>query len=684
MKKTALFFFILCIINTYSFAQDDLTTTLNLMPWPKEIKANDHQLTIDKNLTVSIHGQGQDRIQLAAVNFIRRLTKRTGVFIDQGFPITDKKGTIIITFQKRTALNIETDESYILQIESDHITIDAATDVGAIRGLETLLQLINHNTSSYYFKGVTINDAPRFVWRGLMIDVSRHFQPIGVIKRNLDAMASVKMNVFHWHLTDDQGFRIESKTYPKLQELASDGLYYTQNQIKDVVAYASKLGIRVIPEIDVPGHASAILTAYPEYGSHQGEYTYEIERFAGVFDPTLDPTNPETYNFLEGLFTEIAPLFPDDYFHIGGDENEGKHWDANTKIQNFKKENGLTTNHDLQTYFNIKLEKILNKLGKKLMGWDEIMTPTMPTTAVIHSWRGENEGLPKGGSLISAAKTGYQTVLSNGYYIDRMLSVKHHYNVDPIGNVKLTDEEHSLVLGGEATMWSELVTPTTIDSRIWPRTAAIAERFWSQQEVSNLNNMQLRLNDINFKLEELGLTHIKNRNVILRGMTNNQDISALLDLSKICEPLKVYSRNQGGTEYKSFSPFNLFADACVVDAEDAIAFNTLIDNFIYAPSDTKRAKILVYLSKWATNYERFSNIKSNPKIEPLAALSKHISDFSKVLMNSIIQKRLTKAKHDALTTQLIALNQPYADVEVMITADLKILLDYCTDHYLVN
>ena len=196
--------------------------------------------------------------------------------------------------------------------------------------------------------------------------------------------------------------------------------------------------------------------------------------------------------------------------------------------------------------------------------------------------------------------------------------------------------------------------------------------------------MQLRLNDINFKLEELGLTHIKNRNVILRGMTNNQDISALLDLSKICEPLKVYSRNKGGTEYKSFSPFNLFADACVVDAEDAIAFNTLIDNFIYAPSDTKRAKILVYLSKWATNYERFSNIKSNPKIEPLAALSKHISDFSKVLMNSIIQKRLTKAKHDALTTQLIALNQPYADVEVMITADLKILLDYCTDHYLVN
>ena len=171
---------------------------------------------------------------------------------------------------------------------------------------------------------------------------------------------------------------MESKVYPKLNQLGSDGLFYTQEQIKEVVSYASKLGIRVIPEFDVPGHASAILTAYPELSSKK-EYSYSIERFSGVFDPTINPTLEFTYTFLKTLFTEMAPLFPDTYFHIGGDENEGKHWNENKNIQSFMVENNLETNHDLQTYFNIKLEKILRKLDKKLMGWDEIMVPNMPT-----------------------------------------------------------------------------------------------------------------------------------------------------------------------------------------------------------------------------------------------------------------------------------------------------------------
>ncbi|EDO26761.1 predicted protein, partial [Nematostella vectensis] len=332
-----------------------------------------------------------------------------------------------------------------------------------------------------------ISDTPRFLWRGLLIDAARHFQPVDVIKRNLEALAAVKMNVFHWHLTDDQGFRIESKVYPKLHELASDGLYYTQHQIKDVVKYAARLGIRVIPEIDVPGHATAILTAYPELGS-KDKYTYTLQRNAGIFDPTLNPTIDKTYEFLENLFAEVTSLFPDEYFHIGGDENEGKHWSENKKMTAFKKKHNLKTNHDLQTYFNIKLEKILSKFGKKLMGWDEIMTKNMPTTAVIHSWRGTTEGL-KESTLIEAAKKGYQSVLSNGYYIDRMQSVVHHYKVDPIGNAKLTPAQRARVLGGEATMWGELVTPLTIDSRIWPRTAAIAERFWSPKNITDIDHL---------------------------------------------------------------------------------------------------------------------------------------------------------------------------------------------------
>ncbi|WP_418653207.1 beta-N-acetylhexosaminidase [Tenacibaculum soleae] len=431
-------------------SQHKLSKKYNLMPWPQEIKENKNKVIVDGNFTISL-SKKESRIYEYATNFIRRVTNRTGVFINEGFPLVKKeKATVKITFKNVSALNSDTDESYTIHVNKSQIEIVANTDIGAIRALETILQLVNFNKNSFYIAGVEIKDSPRFVWRGLMIDVSRHFQLIDVIKRNLRAMASVKLNVFHWHLTDDQGFRVESKVYPKLQEIAADGLYYTQEQIKDVVNYATKLGIRVVPEFDVPGHASAILAAYPQLGS-KDNYEYGVERFSGVFDPTLNPSKEVTYLFLETIFREIAPLFPDEYFHIGGDENEGKHWDENIEIQAFKKKHDLKTNHDLQTFFNIRLEKILKKLDKKLMGWDEILTPSLPTTAVIHSWRGKHEGL-KQSTLIEAAKKGYQTVLSSGYYIDRMLSVEHHYSVDPIGDAILTKEERKRVLGAEATM----------------------------------------------------------------------------------------------------------------------------------------------------------------------------------------------------------------------------------------
>ncbi|GAA4295043.1 family 20 glycosylhydrolase [Aestuariibaculum suncheonense] len=647
------------------------------MPWPKSIQENNQRFIINENLTVSIDGEDPKRLQHAVTSFLRRLSNRSGVFLSHGFavPLSDEEqAPIQISYQKSAELIIEDDESYQLDVESNKVRLVAHTDVGAIRGLETLLQLLTNNDSEYYLPGVSISDAPRFVWRGLMIDVSRHFHPIDVIKRNLDAMASVKMNVFHWHLTDDQGFRIESKTYPKLHKLASDGLYYTQEQIKEIVEYASILGIRVIPEFDVPGHATAILTAYPELGS-KPRATYKIERFSGVFDPTLDPTNEAVYVFLENLFTEIAPLFPDSYFHIGGDENEGKHWDANEDIQKFKREHNLATNHDLQTYFNIRLEQILNKLDKKLVGWDEIMTPNIPKTAIIHSWRGEHEGLPKGGTLIEAAKKGYNTILSNGFYIDRMESVVKHYLTEPIGNIELTPEERKRILGGEVTMWSELVTPLTIDSRIWPRTAAIAERLWSPKEVTDIDNMLKRLEVINYRLEEVGITHIRNKNVILRNLSNNQDISALEVLSNVCEPLKIYSRNEGGTEYKTFSPFTLFADACNVDAKDALKFKQVVKNYTISLSEEHKSDVISLLETWAKNHKAFQKMDKNPKLALLESLSYNLSEVSKFLLKSIQNEKISKKDMQNFKTQLETLKQPFADVELVIANDMENLFE---------
>ena len=671
MRKVFILSF--CLLSFCSWSQ--VHETFNLMPWPKSISENKQVFTLNEQLDISIEGPKSERVYSASTKFLRRLSGRTGLFLDAGFPFSSKENndaSIKISYQKIGDLNIDLDEAYHLEVNEFGVHLNAQTDVGILRGLETLLQLITHDATTYYFSGVSISDAPRFVWRGLMIDVSRHFQPVGVLKRNLDAMAAVKLNVFHWHLVDDQGFRIQSKIYPQLTNLASDGLFYTQAQIKDVVSYASNLGIRVVPEIDVPGHASAILTAFPNLGSKPG-YTYSIERNSGVFDPTLDPTNEDTYVFLENLFTEIVPLFPDTYFHIGGDENEGKHWDENKNIQKFKKKHHLKTNHDLQTYFNIKLEKILKNLGKKLVGWDEILTPTMPTTVVIHSWRGVSDGLSTGSTLIEAAKRGYNTILSNGFYIDRMESIEKHYLTEPIGDVKLTKEETARILGGEATMWSELTTALTIDSRIWPRTIAIAERLWSPKEINDVDSMLKRIQPISHTLEELGITHLKNRDVILRNISNNQDIEALVTLQKICEPLKMYARNKGGTEYQTFSPFTLFADACTADAEDAVVFNKLVKHYNTQPNSETKISIQSYLEKWAENHDNFKRLSTSPILRDLEALSKNVSEVSKIILELLDNQTLSSGRLQQLQENLEVLKKDHVDVELAIINSLEIL-----------
>ncbi len=653
--------------------QHKLSNKYNLMPWPETIEENNNKIKITKDFSVFIT-DNSTRVYNASVNFIRRLSDRTGVFFDEGFPtLKNQSATIRIRFENEKKLKLGIDESYKIEVKRSHVDITAKNDIGAIRALQSLIQLVNFDKESFFLQGVTIEDKPRYAWRGLMIDVARHFQPIAVIKRNLEAMASLKMNVFHWHLSDDQGFRLESKVFPKLHQLGSDNQYYTHEQVKDIVRYADKLGIRVVPEIDVPGHASAILTAYPRLGSKK-DYSYNIERFAGVFDPTLDPTNPEVYTFLDTLFAEVTMLFPDEYFHIGGDENEGKHWDANKDIQQFMKKNKLETNHDLQTYFNIKLEKILNKYGKKLMGWDEIRTKNMPKTAIIHSWRGVNEGIPKG-TLVEAVRNGYQSVLSNDYYIDRMQSVAHHYLFDPIGNESLTKEEEKRVLGGEVTMWSELVTPLTIDSRIWPRTAAIAERFWSSKSVNDVKNMHKRLKVVNAQLEELGLTHLKNREAILRNITKNQNVQSLQVLTKIYEPLKIYTRNKGGTEYKSFSPFTLFADACSVDAEDGLEFNALGKDYIKEPTTLKKEKLVSFFKKWVEGYHQFKNLPINPITKNIANHYEVLYQLSDICINALNNQKITTKEVKELKGYINFLKKPLEDTELVIISTIESLLN---------
>lgn len=590
---------------------------ISLLPLPKSVVLTREKFRLNQDFTLTATGNFHSRLPGAMTRFLRRLDGRTGLFFNQGFITAHnlpESGQLTLQIVSPGTVGLGMNESYQLTVRENSLILRAPSDIGAIRGLETLLQLLDADEEGYYFPCCDIRDTPRFPWRGLLIDVSRHFLPLEKLKQNIDGLAAVKMNVLHLHLTDDQGIRFQSLNFPELTDKASDGMFYTRLELAELVDYADQRGIRIVPEIDVPGHGTAFVTAFPELASAPGPYT--LERRAGIKDPTLDPTNEETYEFLRLLFEEVAEVFPDEYFHIGGDENEGKHWDQNPHIQSFMKEKQLEDNHALQNYFNRRLLKILTGMGKKMMGWDEILQPDLPKDAIIQSWRGKE-------SLYQAAEQGYQCLLSNGYYIDLALPAKEHYLNDPIPEgQKISPKAAKNILGGEATMWSELVTPLTIDSRIWPRTAAIAERLWSWGELSDTDDMYLRLEVMEIQLEELGLQHKTAGEVIMRNLCREAGIAPLKTLVEVIEPMKNYTRNPEGELYTMYSPFTLLADAARPDSTVARTFRKSVDEFILSPTDPQRKFILQQLRQWKNHYQPLKKIiRTSPALSEASGLS---------------------------------------------------------------
>ncbi len=670
LRVPAILSFVLILI----FSAKIIGSEHSLMPVPKEIKWLEGKFRLTNEFSVSIKGSPNERIYSAATRMLRRLDARTGLFFNQDFitpanNLDSSEFIIYVLSEGRVVLG--EDESYKLLIEENSINVHAPTDLGAMHAMETFLQLLQADEEGYYLPMVEINDEPRFQWRGLMMDVARHFMPVDVIKRNLDAMAAMKMNVFHWHLSEDQGFRIESKIFPQLHELCSDGQYFTQAQVKDILKYAEDRGIRVYPEFDIPGHATSWFVAFPELASATGPY--KIERQWGIFDPTFDPTKEETYEFFDKFFGEMTELFPDEYFHIGGDENNGKQWDANEGIQEFMKAKGIEDNHQLQAYFNQRILKILTKYNKKMVGWDEILHDDMPTNIVIQSWRGKE-------AMIESAKKGYMTMLSNGYYIDLIQPASFHYLNDPLeDDTILTPEEQKRILGGEATSWAELVTYETVDSRIWPRTAAIAERFWSPKNVNNIDDMYRRLDRISFLLEEHGLLHIKNYEMMLRRLTDNNDIIYLKTLVDIVEPVKIYQRHFQGVKYYQHSPYTRIVDAARPESKTAMLFNKLIDEFLIDRSAQYRDKIISYLNLWENNHDKLTETtRLSPIISEIIPMSENLKELSRIGLEAIMlirnnEKAPVKWK-DKATGIIEAAKKPYGQVELRVTAGIEKLL----------
>jgi hexosaminidase len=375
----------------------------------------------------------------------------------------------------------------------------------------------------------------------------------------------------------------------------------------------------------------------------------------------------------------MAQLFPDQYFHIGGDEVNGKQWDANPKIQAFVRAHGLKTNQDLQAYFNTRVQQIVSRHGKTMVGWDEILRPDLPKDIVVQSWRGQD-------SLAAATRQGYRGLLSYGYYLDLMWPASRHYAVDPMsdGAANLTPEEKQRILGGEACMWSEYVSPENIDSRIWPRMAAIAERLWSPQDATDVNSMYQRLEYVSRWLDWLGLTHNSAYGPMLRRIAGSNDISALRTFTDVVEPVKDYTREEiAAVEATSLSPLNRVIDAARPESETARHFSDIVNALEANQGSSAQQEIRTLLTRWRDNQRNLQALETQSfLLQEIVPLSQDLSAVATTGLQALDYIDHGERAPEAWATQQFVLlaraQKPRAQLLLMIVPSVQKLVEAST------
>ncbi|MCU0226233.1 MAG: beta-N-acetylhexosaminidase [Bryobacterales bacterium] len=550
----------------------------DLLPQPRMWTQEPGFLRIHNGFRTFHRGPADPFVDQLLERFTNQLAHRTGIRFPA--PRATEDYTALLRVETRSATpdypHYGVDEAYQLEVSAGHITLRATHGYGLRHGLQTLLQLLETRTEGQGFAAIRIDDAPRFGWRGLQIDPVRHFLPIPLVKRQLDAMEAMKLNVLHILFSNDQAFRMESKRYPKLHQMGAEGQYYTQQEMRDLVEYARLRGIRVIPDFGVPTHIASWLVGYPELGARPGPYS--LIRSFGIFHPTFDPTREETYQFLGNLFAEMATLFPDQYIHIGGDELTGKPWRENPDIQAFMRTRGMAEVQDLQVYFTRRVLSLVEAQGKRAIGWDEILHPELPPTILVQSWQGQK-------ALAASVRRGNAGILSAGYYLDLMLPAEEHYGVDPLGGAgaDLNAQEAARVYGGEACSWAEFITAENLELKLWPRLAAIAERLWSPADVTSVDALYRRLPKVLDELEWLDVSPRQvQRRMLRRALPAGTSMEAMLAWLTVFEPVKRYLRADSG-EYTVFRPLNRFVDLLWPESLEARRFRLRVEAWMRSP-----------------------------------------------------------------------------------------------------
>ncbi|HTD97916.1 MAG TPA: family 20 glycosylhydrolase [Mucilaginibacter sp.] len=672
--------------------------TLNLMPVPKQLALNAGKYRIAPKFTAGVKIEGDDKVLYKAVTrAYQALNRKTGlVFGQQYITAADSSdsASLLVVVKAVAATAIGADESYSLRVNEKQIVLNAATTIGALRGLQTLLQLLAKDDNGYCFPAVAIDDSPRFKWRGLMIDVARHFISFDEMKKNIDAMAAVKMNVLHWHLSDDEGFRVESKMFPQLHAKGSNGDYYTQVQLKEMVAYAKDRGIIVVPEFDMPGHAQSWFAGFPELASQPGPYhpgnrmqwqkehpevktppaNSIAEMIANMVSPTFDPTNEKVYAFLDRFIGEMTTIFPAGYMHIGADENNGMAWKLNPAIVAWMKEHNIQSTDELQRYYVQRIYEILKKHNRQLIGWEEIYNDKLPADAIVHKWIPSDNGMIKSFGKASELAAHHTVLVSEGFYTDVFMPAYIYYN-----NPALAGADDPNIWGGEAAQWTELVDNDNIDARIWPRTGAIAERLWSPARVNDVEDMYRRMFALSSQLDEQGLSHVSNYERALRRLTSDQPTEHLKMLTDVLSPVKGYRKLMAAmfkpaqTSFQT-TPLTAVSDIIFVDSEVKRKFRHLVKTYLKSHDKTAADNIKTYLLTWKNNDDFLKPLfPGNKRLKEIEEQSKNLSAAAAIALEAMDKTgdaNLTKQQMD----KLAAFEKPRSETEIAVLPEIEALV----------